>query len=418
MPPRSILVVGTSLAGLYACERLRSEGFTGAIGLVGAEDRLPYDRPPLSKKLLTGEWEPERIALRKPDDYAGLGLDLRLGVPAQSLDPETRTLTLADGTRLSFDGLVVATGAAPRKLPHQPLLQGIHTLRTIDDALALRADLAAARRVVVVGAGFIGLEVAAAARRHGCEVVVLEAAPAPLMRALGGLVGAAVAAVAIRHGVRLRCNVQVGAIHGASHVEAVELADGEMLAADCVVVGVGAAPSVGWLESSGLRLDNGIVCDETLCTGVPGIYAAGDCVNWPNPLFDRERMRVEHWTNAAEQGALAAANLLACASGAPQVAYSPVPYVWSDLFDSRVQILGRPADADQVLVLASADKRGLLALYGHRGRLRAAAGVNAMRPLRGFRVLVAQPDSWATALARSESLDGFVATALPEPTPA
>jgi NADPH-dependent 2,4-dienoyl-CoA reductase/sulfur reductase-like enzyme len=400
-----IVVVGASLAGLRACETLRTEGFAGRITLVGAEDRMPYDRPPLSKKLLAGEWEPERIALRKPDDFASLGLELRLGVAACGLDTAARTLALADGSSLQFDGLIIATGGAVRRLPGQPDLAGVHELRTLDDALALREALDATPRVVVIGAGFIGLEVAATARQRGCAVTVLEGAPAPLMRGLGAEMGALAARVHERNGVAIHCGVQVAAIEGdAGAVTGVRLGDGTVVPADVVLVGIGVAPATGWLEDSGVQVRDGIVCDATLCVGVPGIYAAGDCARWVNPLFDEE-MRVEHWTNAAEQGAAAARNLLAVAAGNAPTPYEAVPFFWSDQFDSRIQFLGRPHGDDEVRIVHGLDEATgevadqFVALYGHAGRFRGVLGVSMPKQVMPLRKLLLARATFDEAIA-------------------
>jgi NADPH-dependent 2,4-dienoyl-CoA reductase/sulfur reductase-like enzyme len=411
-----IVVVGASLAGLRACEMLRTEGFTGRITLVGAEDRMPYDRPPLSKKLLAGEWEPDRIALRKPDDFASLNLDLRLGVAATALDTAARTLALADGSTLAFDGLIIATGGAVRRLPGQPDLTGVHELRTLDDALALREALDATPRVVVIGAGFIGLEVAATARQRGCEVTVLEGASAPLMRGLGAEMGALVARVHERNGVAIHCGVQVAAIEGdAGAVTGVRLGDGTVVPADVVLVGIGVAPVTGWLADSGLELRDGIVCDATLCVGIPGIYAAGDCARWVNPLFGDtadapggtagEEMRVEHWTNAAEQGAAAARNMLAVAAGNAPTPYEAVPFFWSDQFDSRIQFLGRPHGDDEVRIVHGLDAATgevadkFVALYGQAGRFRGVLGVSMPKQVMPLRKLLLARATFDEAIA-------------------
>ncbi|MBA3287919.1 MAG: FAD-dependent oxidoreductase, partial [Acidimicrobiia bacterium] len=244
-PMEHVVVVGSSLAGLRAGETLRTEGFTGRITLVGAERHQPYDRPPLSKQVLAGTWEPDRIALRRGDGVAALGMDLQLGVPAVALDTEARSVTLADGRELPFDGLVVATGSSPRRVPGQLDLPNVHELRTLDDALALRARLAdGGPRVVVVGAGFIGLEVAATATGHGCRVTVLEAAPAPLIRGLGAALGAAVVdAVSGRVGFDVRCGSAIAALEP----DGVRLAGGSLVTADVVVVGIGVSPATAWL---------------------------------------------------------------------------------------------------------------------------------------------------------------------------
>ncbi len=405
-----VVVVGASLAGLRACEQLRTKGFVGKIALVGAERHLPYDRPPLSKKLLAGDWEPDRIHLRRPTEYDALDIDVRLGARAVSLDVDAARVELDAGTDLSYDGLVIATGAAPRRLPGQPDVAGVHMLRTLDDALALRAELVSGRRVVVIGAGFIGLEVAATARTRGCDVVVLEGAAAPMVRGLGAEMGAAVAGVHARHGVDVRCAVQVAGIEaGPSGVRGVALADGTAVAADVVVVGVGVAPVTEWLAGSGLTVRDGIVCDSTLWTGAAGVFAAGDCARWVNPLFGEagEEMRVEHWSNAAEQGAAAAANLLAAAVGEPPAPYAPVPFFWSDQFESRIQFVGRAAgDGDDVVQVVTGDTSGaFVALYGHGGRLRGVLGVSMPRVVMPYRKLLAERATWDEAVAHSTERD-------------
>ncbi len=404
-----VVVIGASLAGLRACESMRQEGFEGRITLVGGERELPYDRPPLSKKVLTGEWEPDRIRLRKPDEFASLGLDLRLGVRATSLHPDVQRLTLADGSELSYDGLVIATGASPRRLPGQPVLDGVVELRTMADSLALRDRIAdGTARVVVIGAGFIGLEVAASARQKGCSVTVLEGASAPLVRGLGTEMGVAAASVQSRHGVDLRCGVQVVGIEGdGTRVTGVRLGSDEVVPCDVVVVGVGVAPATDWLADSGLSLRDGVVCDATLFTGMPGVYAAGDCARWPNGVFaghDDAEMRVEHWTNAAEQGAMAGRNLVATARGEEATPYEAVPFFWSDQFESRIQFVGRVHGGDDVQVVAGALDGPFVALYGWEGRLRGVLGVSMPRLVMPFRALVAAKASWDDALNKAREL--------------
>ena len=408
-----VAVVGASLAGLRACEQLRTRGFGGRITLIGAEPHLPYDRPPLSKRLLAGAWEADRIHLRKPDEFEGLDLDLRLGSPATGLDTTARRIALADGSEVPFDGLIIATGAAPRRLRAQPELAGVHALRTLDDALRLRDELVEGAAVVVIGAGFIGLEVAATARTRGCEVVVLEGAAAPLIRGLGAEMGTAVASVHARHGVDVRCGVDVAGLEsesagGVDRVTGVRLGDGSVVPAAVVVVGIGVAPVTEWLEGSGLEVRDGVVCDSTLLTGVDGIYAAGDCARWVNPLFGDlaaggEEMRVEHWTNAAEQGAAAASNLLAVAAGGPAVPYEAVPFFWSDQFDSRIQFVGRAAgQPDEEVRILDGDPSGpFAAIFGHRGRLRGVLGVSMPKTVMPFRKLLAGRATWEEALAHS-----------------
>lgn len=399
-----VVVVGSSLAGLRACETLRTEGFTGTVTMVGSEPHLPYDRPPLSKKYLAGEWGVEQIALRRPESLGELNLTLKLGSAAVSLDTASQRLHLADGTAIGYDGLVIATGANCRKLPGQPELAGIHELRTLDDANALHADLArrsTPARVVVIGAGFIGLEVAATAREpFGCEVTVLEGLPAPLVRGLGAEMGNAVALVHADHGVAVRCGVQVSALEGdGSKVTGVRLASGEVVPADIVVVGIGVVPATEWLTDGRIEVRDGVVCDATLRTAVPGVYAAGDIARWHNNLYDEE-MRVEHWTTAADQGAAAATNLLAVSRGEEPKPFEAVPFFWSDQFEARVQFLGRAAGDDEVRVVhGSVEERKFVALYGSKGRFRGALGVTLPKKLMPYRKLLQERASWEAALA-------------------
>ena len=401
-----VVVVGASLAGLRAVETLRIDGFEGRITLVGAESHLPYDRPPLSKKLLAGELEPERIHLRKEHEYTDLDLDLRLGVRASALDPTERRVALDDGGALTYDGLLIATGAAPRHLAGQPHLAGLFVLRTLDDSLRLRAAFdAQPQRVVVVGAGFIGAEVAATARRAGLAVTVIEVLPVPLARGLGLQMGMACAELHRRNDVDLRLGVGVAGIEGTTRVERVRLTDGSAVDADIVVVGIGVAPVTDWLESSGLELRDGVVCDATLAAGPPGVYAAGDLVRWPNELFGEE-MRLEHWTNAAEQGAAAARNLLATAAGGDPTPYAPVPFFWSDQYDARIQFLGRGSDTDEVRVVHGSVEEGrFVALYEAAGRLHGVLGISLPRLTMPYRKLLAAAATWDEALVHAAGVE-------------
>ena len=408
-----IVVVGSSLAGLRACETLRQEGYDGRLTLVGEEPETPYDRPPLSKKLLAGEWETERILLRKPTEFESLALDLRLGSRATALDLTSRAVVLADGTALPFDGVVIATGASPKRLPGQPDVPGVVTLRRLRDSLALRERLQPRHRLVVIGAGFIGLEVAATARQRRCEVTVLEGLPAPLVRGLGAEMGTAVAAVHARHGVDVQCGVQVTGIEvDGDVVRGVHLGAGGFVEADTVLVGVGVSPETGWLDGSGLTLRDGVVCDAFLNAGAPGVYAAGDLARWPNGIFvdaegRPEEMRIEHWTNAAEQGAAAARNLLADLRGEEPVPFESVPFFWSDQFESRLQFVGRAHGDDEVHVFAGDPAAGpFAALYGWEGRLRGVLGVSSPKQVMPFRSLVAARASWGDALAKAGELAG------------
>ncbi len=391
---QTVGVVGASLAGLRAAEALRRDGFEGRITVIGAEDHLPYDRPPLSKQFLAGEAQVDDLALRKTP-YDDLDLDLRLGVRATGLDLDAREVALADGTAVAYDGLVLATGSSPRTLPGQPDLDGVVVLRTLDDALDLRERLASRPRVVVIGAGFIGSEVAATCRGLGLDVTVLEALPAPLVRGLGPVLGAACGELHRAHGVDLRLGVGVEGIEGGDRVERVRLADGAVVEADVVVVGVGVVPNTGWLEGSGLTIDNGVVCDETLLAA-PGVVAAGDVARWPNPRFG-ELMRLEHWTNAADQGVAAAQRLLhGDAPDAP--AYAPIPFVWSDQYDVKIQTIGHFRGDDEMHVVhgALADHR-FVAVFGRDGRLVGALGFSMPAKLMQYRRMIDEATSLADA---------------------
>jgi NADPH-dependent 2,4-dienoyl-CoA reductase/sulfur reductase-like enzyme len=388
-------VVGASLAGLRAVETLRQQGYDGRLVLVGAEPSLPYDRPPLSKQVLAAEWDPDQILLRPADDYSSLALDTRIGRRATALDIDSRVVVLDDGERISFDGLVIATGCSPRPLPGTPDAAGIHLLRTLDDSLAIRDALEATPRVVVVGAGFIGSEVAATCRMRGLDVTLLEALPVPLGRALGEEVGAACAELHHDHGVDLRVGVAVDGFDGDGRVERVRLSDGSSVDADLVVIGVGVVPETAWLEGSGLVLRDGVVCDASCFTSAPGVVAAGDVARWHNPLFGTD-MRVEHWTNAAEQGVAAARALLAGAGAEP---FAPVPYFWSDQYDAKIQFVGVCAPDDEVrIVHGSVAERRFVALYGRAGRLVGALALGRPRLLMAYRRLIADRASWADAL--------------------
>lgn len=396
--PKSITIVGASLAGMRAAETLRNDGFDGTITLIGAEKALPYDRPPLSKQVLSGKWEAEKTRLYTDERMAELGLDLRLGVRATKLDPVTRTLTLGDGSSLRYEALLIATGARPRTLPGTPDLAGLYTLRTLDEALALRGDLESnPSRVVVVGAGFIGAEVAATARERGLEVTMLEALPVPLGRVLGADMGGVCADVHRDHGVDLRLNTGVAAIKGSKRVERVELSDGTSIDADVVVVGVGVQPNVEWLDGSGLTVDNGVLCDDH-CMAGPAIAAAGDVARWRNRRFD-ETARVEHWDHAVEMAAYAARQLVK-PGGDP---FEPVPYFWSDQYDRKIQLAGRPRHDDDVrVVTGSLEERRFAAIYGRGGRIVAVLGMNRPRHVMQYRQLITERKTFDEAIEFSQ----------------
>jgi 3-phenylpropionate/trans-cinnamate dioxygenase ferredoxin reductase subunit len=393
---KSVAIVGMSLAGLRAAEALRRAGFDGRIDAIGAEAHLPYDRPPLSKELLAGTSEPDDVVLRKQgvDD---LDLHWRLGRRAVGLDLARRHVEIEGGDHVTFDGLVIATGSVPRRLPSLVgHLDGVFVLRTLDDALAIRERLETGPRVVVIGAGFIGAEVAATCRGRGLEVTLLEALPQPMVRGLGTEIGAVCAALHRDHGVDLRLGVSVEALEGDGRVERVRLADGSVMDADLVVVGIGVVPVTDWLDESGLTLADGVVCDETLLAA-PGVVVAGDAARWPNPLFDGESMRLEHWTNATEQGVAAAERLLAGDDAAS--AFAPVPFVWSDQYDVKIQSVGRfDADHDLHVAHGSLEERRFVALFGRRGRLTGALGFSRPRQVMQYRRMISERRSFEEAL--------------------
>jgi len=382
---RRIAVVGASLAGLRAVEFIRRAKFDGKLVLIGEEKHRPYDRPPLSKEVLRGEADPERLALRRKS-YDELNVELKLGQRARSLDAGAREVLLQSGEVVSYDGLVIATGGEVRTLPNQPSLRGIHVLRTLDDALAIRAALAARPRVAVIGAGFIGAEVAASARQLGLEVTMIEALEAPLAQSLGPRLGRILQGAHERRGVRVLCGRRVERFGGDPGVQSVWLDDGSRVDCDLVVVGIGVTPSVSWLDGSEVDVDDGVRCDETLATNVPGVVAAGDVASWYNPLFE-ERMRVEHWTNAVEQARHAVSTLLAAPGEAEP--FESVPMFWSDQFDIKIQAAGKPKPEDELTVATRGpDDEKLIALYSRAGRVVGAVAFNQPPKLVQLRTLI------------------------------
>lgn len=399
-----IVIVGASLAGTQAAQTIRRGDFDGELVLVGDEPHYPYDRPPLSKNYLTDE-EPdeERLRLRPTADPEALGIDWRLGRSAISLDLEGSTVGLDDGQALGYDGLVIATGARPRRLPgseDRPV--GLFELRTLDDARAIRqAFERKPRRVAVCGAGFIGAEVAASARELGLEVTLIDAAPAPLDRVLDHDAGMAVADLHRSHGVDVRLGVGVSAFDrtesGAGPITGVSLGDGTTVDADVVIVGIGVIPNTDWLESSGLMVENGVVADET-CLAAPGVVVAGDVARWPNRRFGGEMMRVEQWDNAIEMGMYAGKRILAeLRDEQPPSPFEPVPWFWSDQYDRKIQLAGMTA-SDREIVQGSIAEARFVQIYGEpSGALIGALCWNRPRQAIAARQLVAKGTTVAEA---------------------
>jgi 3-phenylpropionate/trans-cinnamate dioxygenase ferredoxin reductase component len=375
----SVTVVGASLAGLSTVRALRSRGYAGRVVVVGAERHAPYDRPPLSKAFLAGTATEADLALLDQDDD-GLDVEWRLGVPAVGLRTAEHAVTLADGSVVRGDAVVLATGSRARELPGARGLAGVHVLRTLDDAIALRDDLAAGGRLVVVGGGFIGAEVASTARSRGLVVTVVEALPTPLAGPLGTEMGAVCGALHADHGVRLLTGVGVAGLVGTDRVQAVDLLDGTRPPADVVVVGIGAIPNVEWLADSGLDVAGGVATDASCATAAPGIVAVGDCAR-PYDVHARRPVRIEHWTHALQQPETAAATLL----GANEP-YTQLPYFWSEQYGLQVQLAGSRAEGDDVTVVhGSIEERSFVATYERDGRLVAVLGVGATGPFSRWR---------------------------------
>jgi NADPH-dependent 2,4-dienoyl-CoA reductase/sulfur reductase-like enzyme len=370
---QQVVVVGAGVAGMRATETLRQNGYDGALTIVGAERHAPYHRPPLSKKLLSGQVHRAGIDMAPQFDT-----DARMlrGATAVALDMSARTIQVRDdghNLSLGFDGLVIASGAQPREWPGGPTPDGVLLLRTIEDCLAIRERLGSRPRVVVVGGGFIGAEVAATCRLMGLDVTLIERAAGPLVQALGDELAPRWAELHRQHGVDLRVGVGVDAFVGNGHVEGVRLTDGSQVPADVVIIGLGVTPATDWLEGSGLRLDDGVVCDATgAAEGCDDIVAAGDVARWWHPLYERH-LRTEHWDDAGRQGAAAARTLLAGPGRAES--FDMVPYFWSDQYDVKLQMIGTSTDYDAIeIVEGDSDGWEFVAAYGRGGRTIAVLG--------------------------------------------
>jgi NADPH-dependent 2,4-dienoyl-CoA reductase/sulfur reductase-like enzyme len=393
---RRVTVVGASLAGHATAKALRRCRFPGAITMIGEENVRPYDRPPLSKDFLTGTTTELELALELEDE--ALDAQWLLGVRATALDAATRTVTLDDGRTVTSDAIVLATGSRARRLPGAP--PGVHTVRTLADAAALRDELRSGVRLAVIGAGFIGAEIASTAKSLGVDVTVIEAAPTPLAGPLGPEMGSVVAGLHARHGVRLQCGVPVASLLGTSRVTGVLLTDGTEIPADVVVAGIGASPAVEWLQGSGIQIapsdaGGGVICDAVGATNFPGIYAVGDCSAWFDDIRGRHH-RIEHWTDSRDRPAILVAAML----GLPASTPLRPPYFWSDQYGVRIQFAGRREGDEEITVEAgSAEGGDLLAVYRRNGEPVAVLGMNQPKLFTRWRKELTAPAPARAAIA-------------------
>lgn len=401
----SVLIIGASLAGLSAAETLRSSGYNDEIVVVDGWDSLPSDRPPLSKQVLAGEWPPEKAAQRAAAHLHEWELDLRLGLAATSIqvDPDSQRpgrVALSDGTVIEPDGLIIATGSRPRHVTDQHI-DGVHLLRNLEDSLTLRDDLEATDGpVVVIGAGFIGAEVAATCRSLGRDVTLIEAAPSPLMRVFPQAIGDFVADLHRANGADVRLGVGVAELEcdSSGRITGVRMSDGSLVEAAVVVVGIGVIPNVEWLADSPLRLDNGIHCDDT-CLAAPGVVAAGDVASWYNPRY-RRQMRVEQWEHAIQQGEYAAKRILVeMGFGDTDMqalgAFDPVPWFWSDQYGKKIQMAGFPDAGDEMVLVEGSFAEGRFAVLFRRGdECSAVLGVNRPRHVMQARMKLEASLDW------------------------
>ncbi|OZE97930.1 NAD(P)/FAD-dependent oxidoreductase [Rhodococcoides fascians] len=379
----TIVIVGAGLGGLRTAQELRKQGYDGGLVLVGDEPHLPYDRPPLSKEVIRGERED--TTFENEEYFAENRIELRLGVAVVRVDTENTMLELADGSTLPYDQLVIATGLRPRRVPSLPDLDGVHVLRSRDDAESLRRDASAAARAVVVGAGFVGCEVAAGLRHLGVDVTLVEPQATPLASVLGSDVGELVSRLHRDEGVTVRTGVGVDTLRGTERVTHVVLSDGTELAADLVVIGIGSTPVVEVLEASGVTVDNGVVADAYGRTDVRGVWAVGDVAAWDHPQHGRRR--VEHWSNVGDQVRVMVPALLGKEPAAPRPA---VPYFWSDQYDVKIQALGSPTADDSVEIVED-DGRKFLAYYVRDGILTAVVGAGMAGAVMKMRAKIGQP---------------------------
>jgi 3-phenylpropionate/trans-cinnamate dioxygenase ferredoxin reductase subunit len=398
--PEVFVVVGSSLAGGTAAATLREEGFDGRVILIGEEPQAPYERPPLSKEYLRGEQPFEDALVRPRDFYASNDIDTLFGTRATRLNPVDKTIELSGSDRVRYDKVLIATGSRNRRLPIPGLdLEGVYGLRTVEDCDRIRGEIRPGRRAAVVGMGFIGSEIASSLRQLGVEVVVIEAGKVPLHRVLGEEVGRIMEHIHRDHGVDMIFEEQVSGFEGRGRVERVVTQSGRRIECDFAVVGVGVEPVVDVVMGSGIEVDNGLVVDEYCRTNAEGVFAAGDVTNHYHPIF-KQRMRVEHWHNALNQGAAAARNMMGMGS-----VYDGIHWFWSDQYDYNLQYVGFHKDWDKLVVRGSLENRDFIAFYVKDGLIAAAIGMNRGRDIRRATALIKTRAAVETKQLRDDDVD-------------
>jgi 3-phenylpropionate/trans-cinnamate dioxygenase ferredoxin reductase subunit len=376
-----VLIVGAGAAGIGGAAALRAGKFSGSIMLLGEEECAPYDRPPLSKQVLAGTWEPEKANLFSQMRLDALELEWRLGRRANSLDLAARRVTVNDGEEIPFDHLVLATGMRPRRLPGTDMA-GVHVLRTLEDAIALKVAIVPAVELVIIGAGFLGLEVAATARQVGATVTVVEPVAEPLADRIGAEAASRLLALHRSQGVTILTGVSVteiqNATKGEERVTGVQLHDGTVLPAQLVLVAIGCIPNTDFLEGSGLVIDDGVVCDE-YCAAAPGVWAAGDVARWFHPVVGRH-VRLEHRMNATEQANAVARNVLGHGE-----AFAPVPFFWTDHFDAKIQVAGFVPPGEEGEIVESSENGSFIQVFRVANRLVGVLGWNSVKAMLPYR---------------------------------
>ena len=396
----TFVIVGAGLAGGGAAATLREEGFDGRLVLIGAEPQPPYERPPLSKEYLRGESSFEQVLFQPLDFYAENDIETRFGDRVTRVDAAAKVVELDRGDRVAYGALLVATGGQNRSTPIPGIdLEGIYGLRTVADSDRIRAEISPGRKAVVVGRGFIGLEATATLRQSGVEVAVVDRNAVPLRRVLGEEVGRVVGEIHRDHGTELIFEDKVAALEGAQRVERVTTRRGHRIECDFVVVGLGIEPVTDLLAGTGAQIDNGVVVDEYLRTGVDGIYAAGDVANHYHPVFERH-IRVEHWQNALKQGPAAARNMLG-----KNEPYGEIPWFWSDQYEHNLQYAGFHSEWDELVVRGSTEGRNFVAFYRKNGRVLAAVAINGGRDLRRSIPLIKSQEEVAAATLGDPDVD-------------